>query len=206
MCSALKWMVGIINVMCKKYYIITKMSTETAKIDMEETYGTNNVLSNGHTFQTGAAATMFIQDIFLNQNRQCKVRSCTGWIKNVSVHKNKYKNHLIYRCFKYDCYIISLFTPRYLHLQKRTCIKHWRVQTQKPLEWQVPFTALADTACFDRRASEKLLLQKSSRWRAISGLFFVSQLAQPFNPVPGSTTSSNNVRITSYVHQTGAGS
>ena len=42
----------------KKY---TKVSPEMAMIDMEEIYGTN-VMSEGHIFQTGAAATIFIQD------------------------------------------------------------------------------------------------------------------------------------------------
>ena len=46
---------------------ITKMSAKMAMIDMEEIYGTN-VLSKGHIFQTGAAATMFIQDYYFNQN------------------------------------------------------------------------------------------------------------------------------------------
>ena len=49
-------------------------------IDMEEIYGTN-VLSIGHIFQTGAAAFMFIQDNWVNQNRQCKVKRCTGGTK-----------------------------------------------------------------------------------------------------------------------------
>ena len=75
--SALNWLDAIIKVVCKKCNIITKMSTETAKIDMEEIYGTY-VLSKGHTFQTSAAVTVFIQDFCFNQNRQCKVRRCIG--------------------------------------------------------------------------------------------------------------------------------
>ena len=49
-------------------------------IDMEEICGTN-VLSKGHIFQTGAAATMIIQDYCFNQNRQCKVKRCSGGSK-----------------------------------------------------------------------------------------------------------------------------
>ena len=47
---------------------------------MEAIYGTN-VLLKGHIFQTGAAATIFVQEYCFNQSRQCKVKRCSGGSK-----------------------------------------------------------------------------------------------------------------------------
>ena len=51
-----------------------------AMIDMEDTYGID-VLSKEHIFQTGAAAIVLIQDYCFHQNRQCKVKRCSGGSK-----------------------------------------------------------------------------------------------------------------------------
>ena len=57
-----------------------------AMIDMEEIYGTN-VMSEGHIFQTGAAATMFIQDTFLIKIDSVRSRNVVVGAKRMCAHK-----------------------------------------------------------------------------------------------------------------------
>ena len=58
------------------YKKITELSPRMAIFDTEEIYG-NNVLSKGHIFQTGSAATIYIQEYCFNQIKQWKVKRCS---------------------------------------------------------------------------------------------------------------------------------